>query len=120
MEATDNRKTALLAARLLDAKKARDICIIDIAEKSGFADYFVIASAGSARQISALCDAVDDGLAKEGIVLDHREGSEESGWVLMDYGDVIVNLFTEEQRERYQIEKLWKDCPRLEADGQEG
>ena len=57
----DNKDLALLAAKLLDSKKAKDISIIDIAEKSGFADYFVIATAGSARQISALCDEVEDG-----------------------------------------------------------
>ena len=110
----DNKDLALLAAKLLDSKKARDINIIDIAEKSGFADYFVIASAGSARQISALCDEVEDGLAKENIFLDHKEGKEETGWVLLDYGDVIVNVFSAEQRDHYQIEKVWIDCPQVE------
>ncbi len=112
----DNKEIALRAAKLLDSKKARDISIIDIAEKSGFADYFVIATAGSSRQIGALCDEVEDGLAKENIFLDHKEGKGETGWVLLDYGDVIVNLFTEEQRDRYQIEKVWIDCPQLEFD----
>ena len=110
----DNKDLALHAARLLDNKKARDITIIDIAEKSGFADFFVIATAGSARQIVALCDEVEDGLAKDGLLLDHKEGKGETGWILMDYGDVIVNLFTEEQRGHYQIEKVWIDCPQVE------
>ena len=109
----DNKDLALLAAKLLDSKKAKDISIIDIAEKSGFADYFVIATAGSARQISALCDEVEDGLAKENI-LDHKEGRGDTGWVLLDYGDVIVNVFTAEQRDHYQIEKVWIDCPQVE------
>ena len=102
------------AAALLDSKKARDISIIDIAEKSGFADYFVIATAGSARQISALCDEVEDGLAKEDILVNHKEGKGETGWVLLDYGDVIVNVFSAEQRDHYQIEKVWIDCPQVE------
>ena len=110
----DNKELALLAARLLDSKKARDISIIDIAEKSGFADYFVIATAGSARQIGALCDEVEDSLAKENIFADHKEGRGETGWVLLDYGDVIVNVFTAEQRDHYQIEKVWIDCPQVE------
>ena len=110
----ENKDLALLAAKLLDSKKAKDIAIIDIAEKSGFADYFVIASAGSARQISALCDEVEDGLAKENIFADHKEGKGETGWVLMDYGDVIVNVFSAEQRDHYQIEKVWIDCPQVE------
>ena len=112
----DNRELALLAAELLDGKKARDICIIDIAEKSGFADYFVIATAGSARQIGALCDEVEDGLAKRDVFMNHKEGRGETGWVLLDYGDVIINLFTAEQRDRYQIEKVWIDCPQVEFD----
>ena len=110
----ENKELALLAAKLLDSKKARDISIIDIAEKSDFADYFVIATAGSARQIGALCDEVEDGLAKENIFADHKEGRGETGWVLLDYGDVIVNVFTAEQRDHYQIEKVWIDCPQVE------
>ncbi|MCR4805961.1 MAG: ribosome silencing factor [Clostridia bacterium] len=109
----DNKELALLAAQLLDGKKARDISIIDIAEKSGFADYFVIATAGSMRQIAALADEVEDGLAKKDVFMDHKEGKGETGWVLLDYGDVIINLFTAEQRDRYQIEKVWIDCPHL-------
>ena len=110
----DNKDLALLAAKLLDGKKAKDISIIDIAEKSGFADYFVIATAGSARQLSALCDEVEDGLAKENVLIDHKEGRGDTGWVLLDYGDVIVNVFTAEQRDHYQIEKVWIDCPQVE------
>ena len=93
----DNKELALLAAKLLDSKKARDISIIDIAEKSGFADYFVIATAGSARQISALCDEVEDGLAKEDILVNHKEGKGETGWVLLDYGGVVAHVFRQDE-----------------------
>ena len=109
----ENKALAMHAATILDSKKAADICIIDIAEKSGFADYFVIATAGSARQIDALADELEDALAKEGVLVDHKEGKAQDGWVLMDYGDVIVNLFMGEQRDRYQIEKVWIDCPQV-------
>lgn len=110
----DNKAMSLFIADVLDKKKAKDIVIIDISEKSGFADYFVIAQAGSLRQVAALQDEVEDQLAKEEIFVRHIEGRGESGWVLMDYGDIIVNLFTEEQRARYQIEKVWKDCPSVD------
>lgn len=109
-----NKEIAYLAATLLDKKKARDITIIDIGEKSGFADYFVIATAGNLRQLSSLANNLEDGLAEESIIVHHIEGKGDSGWILMDYGDIIVNLFTEEQRDHYNIEKIWSDCIRLE------
>lgn len=101
---------ALLAAHVLDDKKASDIVIIDISEKASFADYFVIASGGSERQIGALADEVDDKFAKEGIQLKNIEGKQTSGWILIDFGDVIINVLTNEMRERYNIERVWGDC----------
>lgn len=105
-----SKEIALQAARILDDKKAQDVVMIDIAEKSSFADYFVIASGNSERQISSLQDELDEKLAKEGVVTKGVEGRGNTGWILMDYGDVIINLFTLEQRERYNIEKIWSDC----------
>lgn len=106
----ENKEIALSAAVVLDQKKAMDIVVMDIREKSSFADYFVIASANSERQLSTLADEVEDQFAKDGILAKHIEGKENSGWILMDFGDVIVNLFSLEQRERYHIEKVWGDC----------
>jgi len=110
----DNKALVLKIAELADAKKAKDILIIDIAEKSGFADYFVLATAANVRQIEALADEIEDKLAEDGLLVKHIEGEGESGWVLMDYGDIIVNLFSVEQRDRYSIEKVWGDCDRVE------
>ena len=107
-----NKEIAYLAAREMDKRKASDIVIIDIAEKSGFADYFVIASTAGLRQLSALASNLEDKLAEEGILVGHVEGKGDSGWILMDYGDIIINLFTAEQREHYNIEKIWNDCDR--------
>ena len=107
---TESKSIALLAAETLDAKKARDIVLIDISEKASFADYFVIASGGSERQIGMLSEEVDDRFAKEGILLKSVEGKPASGWILLDFGDVIVNVLTAEMRERYNIEKVWGDC----------
>jgi ribosome-associated protein len=106
----NNKEVAILAAKTLDDKKAQDITIIDISVHSGFADFFVIASGGSERQVKALSDEVEDKLTKTGLPVRSIEGKNGSGWILMDFGDVIVNIFTVEQRERYGIEKIWGDC----------
>lgn len=110
----DNRELALYAAKTLDEKKARDIAIIDIAVKSGFADYFVIATAASSRQLDALTAELDDKMAEQGVLVKGIEGQPESGWILMDFGDIIINLFNEEQRNRYSLEKVWRDCNTVE------
>lgn len=115
----NSKEIALLAAKILDQKKALDIVIIDIGEKSSFADYFVIASGGSERQIGALSGEIEDQFAKEGIIVRSIEGKQTSGWILMDYGDVIVNLLTLEMRQRYNIEKVWGDCSFLDLEEQE-
>ncbi len=112
----DNKSFALLAARTLDNKKALDVVVIDIAEKSSFADYMVIASGGSERQVQALVDDVEEALAKEGLLVKSIEGRQNSGWVLMDFGDVIVNVFTRDTREKYNIEKVWGDCSFLDLE----
>jgi len=114
-----NKDIALLIAEELDKRKALDISIIDIAEKSGFADYFVIATASNLRQLSALNDEVEDRLAKENIIVNHIEGKGDTGWILMDYGDIIVNLFTVEQRNHYNIDKLWSDCIKVDFEPKE-
>lgn len=112
----NNKDIALKAAAVLINKKALDVVVIDIAEKSSFADYFVIASGGSERQVGTLADEIEDQFAKEGILTRSVEGKKTSGWILMDFGDVIVNIFTVEQRERYKIEKIWSDCSFITID----
>ena len=111
-----NRDYDLLAAKTLSDKKAQDIIIIDIQEKAAFADYFVICSGTSERQINSLIDDVEDAFAKEGLLVKSIEGKNGSGWVLMDFGDVIVNLFTKEMRDKYSIEKVWGDCQFIEVE----
>ena len=111
-----NRDYALFAAKTLSDKKAQDIIIIDIQEKAAFADYFVICSGTSERQINSLIDDVEDSFAKEGLFVKSIEGKNGSGWVLMDFGDVIVNLFTKEMRDKYSIEKVWGDCQFIEVE----
>ena len=106
----DIKAMAMVAAKAIDDKKGQDIEIIDIGPKAAFADYMIIASGGSDRQVKALCDEVEDKLAEQGVFVKHIEGKNNSGWILMDYGDIIVNLLTVDLRERYNIEKVWADC----------
>ncbi|MBP6491731.1 MAG: ribosome silencing factor [Clostridia bacterium] len=115
----NNKDIALKAAAVLMNKKALDVVVIDIEEKSSFADFFVIASGGSERQVGTLANEVEDQFAKEGILSRSVEGKNSSGWILMDFGDVIVNIFTVEQRDRYKIEKIWSDCKFLELEESE-
>lgn len=109
----NSKDYALLAAETLDSKKAEDIIIFDIAEKSSIADYLILATGLNERSVGALIDEVEDRLAQEGLLVKSIEGKKESGWILMDYGDIIVNVLTAEKRERYNIEKVWADCNTL-------
>ena len=106
----ESKEVAQTIANILNEKKARDIVIIDIAEKSSFADYFVIATGGSERQLGALADDVEDKFAELEITPKSKDGRPDTGWILVDGGDVIVNLFTKATRDKYTLEKIWSDC----------
>lgn len=112
----NNKEIAIKAAQVLTDKKASDVIIIDISEKSSFSDYLVVASGGSERQAGTLATEVIDQLAKDGIFARSIEGKRNSGWILLDYGDIIVNVFTTDQRNRYNIEKVWGDGIFLEVE----
>jgi ribosome-associated protein len=94
----------------LEEKKGEDILLLDIHEYSSFADYFVICSGTSDRMLQALADSVMDQVRKEYkeySIRGRKEGLAENGWVLVDFGDVILHLFSPERREYYQLEELW-------------
>ena len=97
-------------------KQASDVVLLDVDRICSFASYFVICSGESERQIAAIQDAIEDTLKKEGLRPHHREGDLDSGLLLLDFGDVIVHIFTEEAREFYGLERLWGDAPRTEYD----
>ena len=105
----DNREIATKIGEIMSGKKAEQVILLGIAEQSSFADYFVNATAMNERQLAALADEVEDQLAKEGVIPKNIEGKPSSGWLLMDYGDIVVNIFLPQQREMYQIEKIWGD-----------
>ena len=117
VEKKDTMNIALAAARALSDKKAEDIVIIDIASKASFADYMVLASGNSERQIGTLAEDVDDRLAADGIIAKNIEGQKTSGWMLIDFGDVVVSILTKEMRARYNIEKVWGDCEFINFEG---
>ncbi len=103
-------ESAELAREIVDVlsdRQAEDIVLLDISAVASFADHFVIATATSVRQMDALLDAVGEALAKLGVRPRRREGTPDSGWVLVDYGDVIVHLFSPEDRAYYDLEGLW-------------
>ncbi len=90
-------------------KQAADILMLDIRNASYIADYFVICSAESNRQMKAICEEIDRVLAGEGINVYRREGNEDSGWILLDFGEVIIHVFAPSQREFYELETLWSE-----------
>lgn len=99
-----------LAQRIVDLlsdHQAEDVVLLDISQIAPFTDYFVIASAQNARHLAALIDIFDNDLAREGVKSLRKEGEPDSGWVLIDFGAVIVHIFTPEDRAYYNLEALW-------------
>ena len=91
-------------------KQAADIVLLDARGICSFADYFVICSGDSGRQIQAIYDEVGHSLKKEGVLPHHHEGTLDSGWLLLDFGSVIVHIFAPFEREYYQLNKLWSQA----------
>ena len=91
-------------------KKASDIVLFDVRRVCSFADYFVMCSGDSSRQIEAIRDEVGQVLKKEGILPHHYEGTVDSGWLLIDFNDVIVHIFASLEREHYQLDRLWGEA----------
>ncbi|MBO5360635.1 MAG: ribosome silencing factor [Clostridia bacterium] len=98
---------------ILDEKKAEDIVAIETAGVTIVADYFVIASATSNPHVKSLADDVEDELAKLGVFASHIEGRA-TGWILLDFNDVIVHIFLNESREYYNLERLWADAKQVD------
>ena len=104
----------MLAAEAAASRKALQMTAIDIRKIASFAEFFLVCSGTSTRQVQAIADEVMDRLKKERNSRPlHTEGFEAGTWVLLDYGDLIVHVFTEEAREFYQLERLWRDADRV-------
>lgn len=109
---------ATAAAQVIEDNRGRDICILDMRHLTPIFDYFVIGTGGSRRQLHAMSEEIDDKLEKElGDRRMGREGYDESRWILLDYGTVVVHLFDEETREYFQLEQLWADAKKVDMTG---
>ncbi len=106
MTSKSKAKTAYTA---LADKKGEDIKIIDISNVSVLADYFIIASGANRNQIQAMADQVQNKLAKEEVQVRQIEGYQTANWILMDYGDIIIHIFSSEDRLFYDLERIWRD-----------
>ena len=101
-------ETAIKAAQLFSDKKGKDIAVIKIADVSSLADYMVIATGNNSSHVKALADEVEFVIKEQGRAVDHIEGHRTESWVLLDYSDVIINVFSDEAREYYGLERLWQ------------
>lgn len=102
------------AARAAADKKAAHLTAIDVSERLGLTDVFLLASGSNDRHVHAIVDAVDEAMQRAGAKRRTREGFADAHWVLVDYGDVVVHVLQNEDREFYSLERLWKDCPVIE------
>lgn len=117
VDTTESRALALTTARAAADKKAVDVRILDVGNLLGITDFFVIASATNDRQLRTVAEEVERA-ARTALERRprRREGEPSTGWLLLDFGDVVVHAFTVEQREYYGLERLWSDAPRLTFD----
>ena len=104
----DTFEKVTIAVRALDSKKATDIKVIKIDDLTILGDYFIFASGNSSTQVRALADVVDEKMSENGIEPGHVEGKA-SGWILLDYGDVVIHVLGRQEREFYSLEKIWQD-----------
>jgi ribosome-associated protein len=105
---------AKAVAAAAEDKLASKIVAIDVSEQLALTDIFVLASAPNDRQVSAIVDGVEDKLRELGVKPVRREGERDGRWVLIDYSDIVVHVQHEEERDYYQLERLWKDCPTID------
>lgn len=106
----DPGQLARAAADIAYDKKASDVLLLDIRDLTTIADYFIICNGNNARQIAAIAEAIEDEMKKQGARLLNREGVAESGWLILDYGDIIVHIFGPREREYYRLERLWSEA----------
>ena len=109
-----SRAVAIAAARAAADKQSEDIVVLDVRDLIVITDFFVICSATTKRQLRTVIEAIEDSVRGLGEKPTRREGEPEGGWWLIDYVDVVVHVFGEEERAYYDLERLWRDAPRLD------
>jgi ribosome-associated protein len=105
-----------IAVNAADDKKAHDLVILDISQIASFANHFLICTGDSSRQMQAIADEVEKRLKAEGVRHAHVEGYQNSEWILMDYGDLVIHIFSRNARVYYDLERLWRDSKRVDAE----
>jgi ribosome-associated protein len=109
----ESQRTAVAAARAALEKKAEEVAVLDLRGVSGYADFLVICSGQSDRQLEAIADSIEQELKAQGRRAFGSEGQRGGRWVLLDFGDVVVHVFYREERAHYDLEGLWADAPRV-------
>ena len=113
---TESIGLAKAAAHAADELKAITVIALDVSEHLALTDIFVIASADNERQVNAIVDSVEDALLERGVKPKRREGRGDGRWVLVDFGDIVVHVQHDDEREFYQLERLWRDCPTIDLE----
>lgn len=112
MTATDRaRSLARDAALAADEKKATNLIALDVSERVVLTDIFLVGSGETERQVRAIVDGVEEAMHRAGVKAARKEGLNQARWVLLDYGEIVVHVQHEEDREFYALERLWRDCP---------
>ena len=106
-----------IAAHAATDKKATDLVVLDLRKAASFTEYFLICTGASTRQVQAISNSVEESLLKNGKRPLHIEGYSSTEWILLDYGDFIVHVFAPASRRFYDLERLWRDAPRVEISG---
>ena len=106
-----------IAVRAADDKGALAPVALEVTEQFGLADAFLILTGAVERNVQAISDSIEDAMNEAGVRTIRREGRESGRWVLLDFGDIIVHIFHQEERDYYQLEKLWQDCPVIDTPG---
>ena len=118
MSVTDTaRRMAEIAARAADEKLADNIRVVDVSDVLAITEIFVIASADNERQVRSVVDEIDEELSAEGFEPKRREGNRENRWVLLDYGNIVVHVQRDSERDYYGLDRLYHDCPVIEVVG---
>jgi len=102
-----------LAARAADSKQAEDMVALDVSEPLALTDIFLLASGRNERNVVAIAGEIEDKMIEAGVKPLRREGRSEGRWILLDFGDIVVHVFHDEDRQFYSLERLWSDCPAI-------
>ena len=111
-----SKEMAAIARRALEEKKGQEVTVIDISGISCLADYFIISNGENSNQVQAMIDHVEEELAKAGYHFTQKEGYQTARWVLLDYKDIVIHVFSKEDRRFYDLERIWRDGKFVEGD----